>query len=419
VTVRAAIVTVGDELLLGETVDTNAAWLGRALAAAGLSVVRRYTIGDVDAEIQEAVRGAMDVADLVLVSGGLGPTPDDLTRDSVAALLGRALQLDEELLTGLQRRFEARGVGALPATNRSQAEVPEGAQVLANSHGTAPGLLMEEEGTLVALLPGVPRELRGLFRSGIEPALVKHFGERLPPVRMRVVHTTGIPESLLAEQVAEAQPQLPDSVSLAFLPDLRGVDLRLTVRGVEAEEAARRLADAEAPLRMLLAPFRFEADDGDVAGAVVDALRASGRTLATAESCTGGYIGKRLTDRPGSSDVYLGGVVAYANEVKAELLGVDEATLLENGAVSEAVARAMAEGAARSLRADAAVAVTGIAGPGGGTEQKPVGTVWHAATLDGRTVAQLETFQGNRDAVRERATQAALFLLLRLLDGRL
>lgn len=417
--VRAALVTVGDELLLGQTVDTNAAWLGRGLAEMGVPVVRRYTVGDVGRDIRTAVAGAMDVADVVLVSGGLGPTPDDITRESVGGLLGRPLTVDTGILEGLRRRYADRGLGDLPDANRAVAMVPEGAVLLDNPHGTAPGLAMDEGETLVILLPGVPRELRGIFDTGVRGLLDRRFGDRLVPVHIRVIRTTSVPESRLAQSIAELLPAGPAPLGLAFLPDLRGVDLRLTARDMPADEAQGALDALEAALDPILAPYRFHARDGDLASALVDTLRGQGKTLATAESCTGGLIGKRVTEIAGASDVYLGGVVAYANAVKEAQLGVRRETLVGDGAVSEAVAREMAEGVATALGADAGVAVTGVAGPGGGTPEKPVGTVWHAATLGGRTVSRLETFPGDRRSVRERAAQAALFLLLRLADGRL
>lgn len=417
--VRAALVTVGDELLLGQTVDTNAAWLGRQLASAGVRVVRRYTVADAQGEIQGAVKASTAVAELVLVSGGLGPTPDDVTREAVADLLDLPLAVDEELLAALRRRFEARGYDTLPRTNLSQAQVPRGARVLRNPHGTAPGLAMDAGDVLVVLLPGVPRELEGIYQEGVAGLITERFGHRLPPVIHRLIHTTGVPESLLAEQVAAVLPPDLGALSVAFLPDLRGVDLRLTVRGLDQPAARAQFDRVEQTLGPVVGPFAFQSEDGDIAASVLQALLGHGATLATAESCTGGLVGKRITDRAGASDAYLGGVVAYANEVKTRRLGVDPALIEAEGAVSEAVARSMAVGAAGAFASDAAVSVTGIAGPGGGSEEKPVGTVWHAATLRGHTVSELHTFQGDRDAVRERAAQAALFLLLRLLDGRL
>lgn len=413
------VVTVGDELLLGTTVDTNAAWLGRHLAARGIPVVRRHTVGDDAVEIRRAVADAAEAADLVLVTGGLGPTPDDLTRDAVAALLGRPLREDPAVLESIEARFRERGAQELPGPNRRVAQVPEGARKLSNPLGTAPGLVMEGDTSLIILLPGVPEELRAIVRVGLEETLVTAFGSRLRPVYHRVIHTTGIPESLLAEQMAEALGEDHVPVQIAFLPDVRGVDLRLTTAAGTEEEAEERLGRIEERLEPTVQPWRFETARGDLADAVSAALRQRGLRLAVAESCTGGLVAKRLTDLAGSSEVLEGGVVAYANEVKVRELGVDRDILERQGAVSEVVARQMAEGVARRFGVACGLGITGVAGPGGGTEDKPVGTVWFAATVAGRTAVRRERFPGDRDGVRERAAQGALFLLLRLLDGRL
>ncbi|HSG08360.1 MAG TPA: competence/damage-inducible protein A [Longimicrobiales bacterium] len=415
--VRAAIVTVGDELLSGQTVDTNAAWLGRELAALGIPVARRHTVGDRAEEITHALADAMEVADLVLVTGGLGPTPDDITRDVVATALDRPLELDSEVLEGIRAVYRQRGTDEVPTPNRRVAQVPRGAAKLANPFGTAPGLVLEAGDSLVVLLPGVPRELKGIFSADLTAHLRFRFGDRLTPVQMRTVRTTGIPESALAQTVAEVLPEGPGAVELAFLPDERGVDLRMSCFGMSAEEAGGHLDALEGLLAPVLAPWRFDAPDGDLVGAVSAALARAGKTLALAESCTGGLMAKRVTDLPGASEVFRGGVVAYDNEVKTALLGVDGAALVREGAVSEAVARQMAVGAAELLGSDAGIGITGIAGPDGGTVEKPVGTVWFAAVLDGRVVARLGHFAGDRSAVRERAAQAAFFLLLRLLEG--
>jgi competence/damage-inducible protein CinA-like protein len=416
--VKAAIVTVGDELLLGQTVDTNAAWMGRELASMGLPVVRRWTVGDDSGDIRWAVGEALASADLVLVTGGLGPTPDDFTRDVVADLLGRPLTEDPEILEAMRVRYRDRGIGRFPEINRRIAQVPEGARKLGNPYGAAPGLAMETEGAVVVLFPGVPRELHGIVEGDFRALVLERFGDRVPPVHLHVVHTTGIAESRLSEEIAERLPGGTEPAGLAFLPDLRGVDVRFTFIGTSAEDAAHHVRRLESVLRDVLAPWRFECASGDLAEAVADALRARGKTLAVAESCTGGLVTKRLTDFPGASEVLAGGVVAYANAVKKARLGVEQDLLDRAGAVSEEVARQMALGVAESLGADAGIGVTGVAGPSGGTDEKPVGTVWYAATLDGRSVARRERFPGDREAVRERAAQAALFLLLRLLDGR-
>ena len=416
----AAIVCVGDELLLGETVDTNGSWLAQELSHLGLRVLRRWVVGDVPDEIREVVRDALEVAEVILVTGGLGPTPDDLTREAVAGLLGVSLDLDPELLEGLRARFRARGYAELPEDSRAMAEVPRGGTVLPNPHGAAPGLAMENrKGELCILLPGVPREVRGIFRQGVEPLLRKRYSSQLRPLVHRVIHTFGVPESVLASEMQEVLPADLSGVSLAYLPDLLGVRLRLTSREAGSEaEAEARLQRVEAFMEPVLSRYGYDAKSGELAEAVGTALLCTGDTLAVAESCTGGLISKRMTDLPGSSRYFLGGVVAYANEVKTGILGVEEELIRNDGVVGEAVAKAMARGVARELKASVGMGVTGIAGPGGGTPEKPVGTVCYAVSLGGETVARKELFLGDREAVRERAAQATLGLLLRLLEGR-
>lgn len=411
----AALVTVGNELLYGETVDTNAAWVGRRLTGLGIEVTRSFTVGDVRADIQEAVGSAMVGAELVIVSGGLGPTPDDLTKEAVADLLGLEIRLDEGLLADLANRFRKRGYGRLPAPNRSQAEVPEGAAVLPNPHGTAPGLGLEAADCLVVLLPGVPREFRGIVDGELTGLLRERFGGRLIPVHHRLVHTTGIPESRLSELLEGLLPEDLGPISLAFLPDLRGVDLRLTAQGVSADEADAWFERLEEIIEPAVGEWRYLAPSGDVAEALSDALRMRGMTVAAAESCTGGLVAKRITDVPGSSDVFVGGVVAYHNSVKVSELGVLAEDIERHGAVSEPVARQMAAGIRERYGASAGIGITGVAGPGGGSTEKPVGTVWIGFALGEEVEARLVSLPGDREAVRERAAQAALGWLYRRL----
>lgn len=415
---RSAIVTVGEELLLGRTVDTNAAWLGERLAELGVPVSERSTVGDDDVAIRRAVGEALGRTELVVVTGGLGPTDDDRTRPAVAALLDAPLELDEGLLAALERRFLDRGFDALPPSNRGQAMVPRGGTALPNPAGTAPGLVLDTpDGRVVVLLPGPPRELRALFPAAAN-ILRGRFGQRLRPVAVRTVHTTGISESVLAPQVEEALGAVRD-VEVAFLPDLAGVDIRFTVRDQDADEAEGRLERAVAAVAPVVERYRFEAGpSGDLAEAVFRALDRRGLTLATAESCTAGIVAMRLTEWPGSSRVFRGGVVAYDDAVKREVLGVDAAVLVEQGAVSEAVARAMAEGVRRRLGTDAGLGVTGIAGPEGGSEAKPVGTVWYAVSLGDRVEARHAIIPGDRAGVRWRSGQAVLALLLAMVEGR-
>jgi len=415
---RATVVTVGDELLLGQTVDSNAAWLGLELGALGILVAQRYTVGDTDADIQVAVRRAVDVSDLVVVTGGLGPTADDRTRRAVADLFALSLRIDPELLQRLEERFRARGFEQLPPLNRSQAEVPDGARVLANPLGTAPGLaLATAEGALVVLLPGVPSEMKDIVHGDLRPLLVETFGQRLRPVHHRFVRTTGIAESELAGRLSDVLPEDMGPVSLAYLPDLTGVDLRFTARGVPAAEAVTWLDRLEEAVTPIVGPFLYRSQSGDLVEAVSAALENSGHRLATAESCTGGLIAKRMTDHPGSSRVFEGGVIAYSNRVKVEMLGVDARDLERDGAVSESVARQMALGVCRSMDVAVGIGITGIAGPAGGSAEKPVGTVWYAVALEGEVEAHRRVFGSDRTGIRERSAQAALAEVLRRLGG--
>ena len=411
------LLTIGDELLLGFTVDTNAAHIARALAAIGFDVVRRGSVGDDAEAIARAVREALDRTGALITTGGLGPTADDRTRPAIAAVFGRPLRRDDAILAAIAARFATLG-RPMPPANDVQAMVPAGARILANHHGTAPGLWIEDDaGRWVAMLPGVPREMRGMLADTLLPRLA----ERVPPgagvIRSRTVRTTGIGESALAELLGELGGATVEGLPLAFLPGWEGVDLRLTARGLAADEAERALDRAADALRGRAARFIYGQDGADLAEIVLRRCRERGLTLATGESCTGGLLGARITAIPGASDRYLGGVVAYDNAVKRTLLGVDEALLRAHGAVSEPVVLAMARGTRATLGADAAMAVTGIAGPGGGSAEKPVGTVWLAADVRGTARAVVRVLPGDRDEIRRRATQGALDLLRRVLDA--
>jgi nicotinamide-nucleotide amidase len=414
--VRIEVVTVGDELLLGYTLDSNAAHLARELAALGVEIVRRSTCGDDAGAIADAVREALDRTGAVITTGGLGPTSDDLTKPSIAALFGRRMVLDEAHLDWMRRRWVARWPDRpMPDANRQQAMIPEGAHKLLNRHGSAPGIWLEDErGRWVAMLPGVPREMRGMLADTLLPRIAARVGDVQRVVRSRTLRSTGVAESLVAEKIAALAEGVGD-VELAYLPTVDGVDLRATVRNVAPAEADGRLEQATARLRAALGDAIYGEDDADLAAAVLDLCRARGLTVGVAESCTGGMLGERLTAIPGSSDVVLGGVIAYANDVKRSLLAVSDVLLADHGAVSEPVARAMASGLRGLLGVDAALAITGIAGPGGGSAEKPVGTVWLALDLRGEVETVLLRLWGDRAEIRQRSAQGALDLLRRAL----
>lgn len=408
------LLTIGTELLLGFTIDTNGAEIARALAAIGVRVARRTTVGDTPDAIREAVRDALSRTGAVLTTGGLGPTRDDMSKSVVAELYGMPLEFDQLIWQELVARFAR--LGRPPAaSNRSQAEVPRGATVLANRWGTAPGLWFEGPPGLVIMLPGVPAEMRKLVEHEVVPRLGAR--SRGGVIRSRVVRTTGIPESTLAERLGEIEHEVAP-LTLAYLPGFDGVDLRLSAWGLAPEDADARLAAGAGLLRERAGAFAYGEGEDDLAAIVLERARAQRVRLGAAESCTGGLVGGRLTAIPGSSDVFVGGVVCYSNELKTWLLGVDPGLIAADGAVSESVACAMALGAIRGLKVDLAVAVTGIAGPGGGSEAKPVGTVW-LAVADGEAVeARRIQIPGDRHNVRVRAAQGALALLDRRLRDR-
>jgi nicotinamide-nucleotide amidase len=347
----------------------------------------------------------------VITTGGLGPTRDDVSKRVVADLYGMPLEFDETVWSDLVARF-ARAQRAPAASNRSQAEVPRGATVLRNRWGTAPGLWLESALGLTIMLPGVPSEMRKLLEFEVGPRLAARATGTV--VRSLLVRTTAIPESALAERMGDIEREIAP-LTLAYLPGVEGVDLRVTAWGMDPAEADGRLRAAAAPITARAGEHAYGEGDVDLAAVVLDRARRAGLSLGTAESCTGGLVGGRITEVPGSSDVFVGGVVCYADRLKTELLDVPTALIAEHGAVSEPIARAMAEGARRRLAVDLAVSVTGIAGPSGGSEEKPVGTVWFAVASPAETEAKRVVFLGSRKEIRERAAQTALFLLSRRL----
>lgn len=411
---KIELVTIGDELLLGFTIDTNAAHIARQLAEIGVEVDRRTTVGDDAVSIAAAVRDGLDRAGAVITTGGLGPTSDDLTKPSIAALFGREMRFDEAHFAWMAERWRSRFGREIPEANRQQAMIPDRAVKLRNNHGSAPGIWLEDDrGRWVAMLPGVPREMRGMLADTLLPMIRERVtGDRV--VRSRTLRTTGLAESLIAERVGGIEGGVPEA-ALAYLPNVDGVDLRVTVRGLPAAEADRRLEAAADRLRRVFARDIYGEGNADLAAVVLESCRERGLKIAVGESCTGGLLGERLTRIPGASDVFVGGVIAYANEIKTSLLDVPASTIDAHGAVSEEVARAMATGARERTGAEIGVGITGIAGPDGGTPEKPVGTVWLAVDFAGEVRAALMHSWGDRQEVRQRAAQAALNLVRKVL----
>ncbi len=408
------IVTIGTELLLGFTVDTNSAFAGGQLAGVGVRVVRRTAVADTPHAIRSAVSEGLVRTGAVLTTGGLGPTRDDISKLVVAELFDAPLEFREEIWDHVVARFKRYGRVPSPS-NRSQAEMPKGAVELRNQWGSAPGIWLEATPGLVVMLPGVPREMRNLLIHEVLPRLAERSTGSV--IRSRTLRTTAIGESVLAERMGAIEQEIAP-LTLAYLPDIGSVDLRLTAWDLPADEADRRLGDGLALLRARAGDHAFGEGETDLAEVVLAAARRVGATIATAESCTGGLVGGRLTAIPGSSDVVLGGIIAYADRVKERTLEVPVALLKAHGAVSEPVVRAMAEGAARRLGATLTIAVTGISGPGGGSEEKPVGTTWFATHWQGRTESVKQILFGERDEIRARAAQVALYLMWRRLPQR-
>ncbi|HET7039460.1 MAG TPA: competence/damage-inducible protein A [Gemmatimonadales bacterium] len=406
--------TIGTELLLGLTIDTNAADLARTLVAAGARVTRKTSVPDE----ADAVRGALDEAlartRFVVVTGGLGPTRDDVTKRAAADLFGLPLVTDQAYLEQLEARWRRLGrPGAMPEANRTQAEVPAGATVLPNPRGTAPGLWLEDARGVVVLLPGVPHEMRAMALAEVAPR-VRARAEPGRATTWRTIRTTGISESAVADRVGPLEPSLAP-ITVAYLPSFEGVDLRLTAWRMNPDEAERVLAAAVPRVRDAVGEGVYGEGDTDLAAVALAAAARAGARLAVAESCTGGLVGARLTAVPGASAVFAGGVIAYDDAVKRRELEVSADLIAAHGAVSEPVVRAMAAGARRRFGVESAIAVTGIAGPDGGTPEKPVGTVWFCAALGGRERTALVRFPGDRHEVRTRAAQTALDLLRRVL----
>jgi nicotinamide-nucleotide amidase len=406
------IVTVGNELLLGFTIDTNAADIARGLAGVGARVGRHVTVPDDEQAIGNAVAEALRRSAFVIVTGGLGPTSDDVTRGAIAQLFGRPLEIDATYLRQLEERFARLHPGPMPRSNRSQAEVPRGAVTIANPRGTAPGILLEGDLGTVVLLPGVPGEMRAMLDASVLPLVAARVQRAGQPsvIRSRTLRTTGMSESALAD-LLDPFPDELDGVTVAFLPDGFGVDLRVTAWSMGEEEAEIRLNRAVTALRSVLGDRCYGEERADLAALVLSQLRRTGMSLAVAESCTGGLLGARLTAVAGASEVFRGGVIAYADAVKIQMLNVSQQILEREGAVSEAVALAMVDGVTERFGADAAIAVTGIAGPAGGTGAKPVGTVWTAVRVGTERRVVHRVFPGSRDNVRRRSAQAALDLL--------
>ena len=406
------IITIGDELLIGQVINTNASWIGEQMILHGAHVVRTVTLPDNKTLIHKELRHSSTHADLVVITGGLGPTHDDVTRDAVASFLDVPLYLDETVLESIRKRFK-KYKRPMPEKNQVQAMVPQGCEVLHNAFGTAPGLWFNGDAYVLCVLPGVPHEMKGLIETYLLPRIKKD--DRTKPVAQRTLHTLGIGESHLQELLGETNNWLPNEYKLAYLPGLGGVRLRITTSGLDNEDALTRLMSIEQLIRDKVGHHIFGTDNDIIEAKIGELLHQAGHTVSTAESCTGGLIGDRITNVSGSSRYFKGGIIAYCNQVKRDLLGVDDEILNQYGAVSKQVALQMAAGVRIRLNTDIGISATGIMGPTGGTPDKPVGTVWIGYADAESQYAERILIQKDRRINKKYTVMAALRILWRKL----
>lgn len=407
----AEIITIGDELLIGQVTDTNSAWMGRELNKAGIEVIRVVSVRDRADEITEAVDDAMNRADIVLMTGGLGPTKDDITKQTLCAYFDTELVFSEEVFENIKRVLASKI--PMNALNKSQAMVPKDCLVINNRVGSASVSWFEKNGKVLVSMPGVPQEMITVMSEEVIPRLRKKFDTDV------IIHKTftvkNYPESVLAEKLESWEEALPESIKLAYLPKPGIIRLRLTGRGKDKEEVKSQISVEGCKLKSILEDAVFDEEDTPLEILIGNLLREKNLTVSTAESCTGGSIAAKLTSVSGSSDYFKGGIVAYSNEIKESLLGVSSETLKKQGAVSEETVIEMVKGAMKALKTDCAVSTSGIAGPGGGTKEKPVGTVWIAAAYKNEIRTMKQDTDRGREMNVERAGNNAFLLLLDLL----
>jgi len=408
----AEIITIGDEILIGQIVDTNSAWMAKQLNLIGVSVKQITSVSDDEKHIIEALELAEKRADLILITGGLGPTKDDITKKTLAKYFNMGFRNDPGALEMVHQIFE-KYKRPLLDINIQQADVPDGCEVIVNKNGTAPCMWFEQNNTIFVSMPGVPYEMMYLMDDEILPRITSRF--KLPFIVHKTILTANIGESFLAKEIEEIEDSLPAHIKLAYLPKLGQVRLRLSAKGDNETELNKEVEDYAKQIISKVNKFVVTDEDIPLEKAILNLMKSKGLTLSTAESCTGGYIAHLITQHAGSSSVYWGGAVAYAYELKESILGVEESTLNTFGAVSEQTVTEMAEGAIKHFKTDYAIAVSGIAGPGGGTEDKPVGTVWIAISSKNKTVAKVFNFSNKRIQNIERSAASALAMLLNLL----
>lgn len=414
---QAELLSIGDELLIGQVINSNAAYISTQLNTLGIEVSRVRTIGDNEKEILHAMKEAWQKNDIVIATGGLGPTHDDISKNVVTKFFRKKLILDKKTLAHVRARFRLFGIKKMPEVNVGQAMIPQGFKALHNDKGTAPGLIYQNKGKTFIILPGVPHEMVWLMEKWVIPGLRKLYKKKLgDAIIHRTLLTVGIGESILAERIGDVKEFLKRGETLAFLPRTSGVRLRISVRDSSEKAAKAKIVRIEKHIRKRSGSYIYGADNDTLEEVVFRSLKEQHSILSTAESCTGGMLSMRITNVAGSSEIFKGGVISYDNSVKTGELDVSKEMIENFGAVSEECAKAMAEGALIKFGTTFALAITGIAGPGGGTKEKPIGTVWIALAEKGKpTIANHYKFAGDRSMIRERSTDLALETLRRRL----
>jgi len=405
---KAEIITIGDEILIGQIIDTNSAWIAEQFNRNGIEIYQITSVHDDKEHILEALKKAEEKVDFVILTGGLGPTKDDITKQVLCEYFNTKLVFHDSTFEHIKQRFKNRKID-LNKLNRDQALVPENCTVIPNKAGTAPGMWFEKNDTIFISVPGVPFEMKNLVENEILPRLQEN--SKTKAIYHKTVLTQGLPESMLAGKIEKWENSLPENIKLAYLPNPMAVRLRLSAIGKDKNQL-KKLVNAEIEkLRKIIPENIFGYDTDTLAGVIGGLLKENGKTLAVAESCTGGYISHLITSVPGSSDYFRGAITAYSNEIKGKMLGVKPKTLKKKGAVSEQVAREMVLGIKSAMSTDYAVATTGIAGPDGGTTEKPVGTVWIAVAGQNEVMAKKYIFGDNRERNIFRSSQTALQML--------
>ena len=411
--INTSIITIGDELLIGQVIDTNSAWMAQQLNKSGIRINRRVAVGDVAGEIWNALDEEMLHADIILITGGLGPTADDITKPLLCEYFGGKLIVDEAALENVKYLFEKIFKRAITERNLKQAEVPDVCTVIQNKRGSAPGMWFEKDGKIFVSMPGVPHEMKGMMETDVIPALTKRF--QLPHIAHRTLMTFGIGESMIADMIKDFEEALPGNIKLAYLPNYGMVRLRLTSGGENKMEIEKEVDEKFIQLQKLVAAYIVTNEDEKMEAVLGKLLSQKKKTMCTAESCTGGFIAHLITSIPGSSAFYDGSIVSYSYKAKEDMLQVNEKTLLEKGAVSEEVVIEMAKGALQNIGSNYAIAVSGIMGPDGGMPDKPVGTVWMATGNRDKIITQKLHFRFERQLNIQLTAVNALNLLRRFI----